>query len=60
MRISKKGGFIMKSQKKIFTKVIRTAVEKSISRDANSTSCIIYHQPKAPVALKKFSKIDND
>ncbi len=50
----------MKSQKKIFTKVIRTAVEKSISRDANSTSCIIYHQPKAPVALKKFSKIDND
>lgn len=50
----------MKSQKKIFTKVMKTVVEKSISRDANSTSCIIYHQPKAPASLKKFSKIDND
>lgn len=50
----------MKSQKNLFTKAIKTVVEKSIIRDANSTSCMIYHQPKAPTALKKFSKVEND
>ncbi len=60
MQVLQKGGFIMKSQKKIFAKAIKTVVEKSIIRDANSTSCMIYHQPKAPATLKKFSKIDND
>ncbi|MCM1284712.1 MAG: cyclic lactone autoinducer peptide [Acetobacter sp.] len=50
----------MKSQKKIFTKVMKTVVEKSLVREANSTSCMIYYQPKAPVSLKKFSKVEND
>lgn len=50
----------MKSQKKIFTKVMKIAAEKSLTRDANSTSCMILHQPKAPASLKNFSKIDND
>ena len=50
----------MKSQKNLFTKAIKTVVEKSIIRDANSTSCMIYHQPKTPAELNKFSKIDND
>lgn len=50
----------MKSQKNIFAKVMKTAVEKSIIRDANSTSCIVYHQPKAPASLKAFSKVEND
>lgn len=50
----------MKSQKKIFTKTIKAMAEKSLTRDANSTSCMILHQPKAPAALKKFSKINND
>ena len=48
----------MKSQKNLFTKTIKAIAEKAIIRDANSTSCIIYHQPKAPANLKKFSKID--
>ena len=51
---------IMKSQKKIFTTAIKTIAEKSLERNANSTSCIIYYQPEVPSALKKFSKIDND
>ncbi len=50
----------MKSQKKIFTKVMKTIAEKSLTRDANSTTCIAVYQPKAPASLKKFSKIDND
>lgn len=50
----------MKSQKSLFTKVIKSVAEKALTRDANSTSCMIYHQPKAPLSLKKFSKIDND
>lgn len=50
----------MKSQKNFFIKAIKTMAEKSLTRDANSTSCIIYHQPKAPAALKKFSKVEND
>lgn len=50
----------MKSQKKIFTKVIKVMAEKSLVRDANSTTCMAVYQPKAPSSLKKFSKIDND
>ena len=41
----------MKSQKKIFTTAIKTVAEKSLKRNANSTSCIVYYQPKAPVDL---------
>lgn len=50
----------MKSQKKIFTKAMKAIAEKSLTRDANSTTCIAVYQPKAPAFLKKFSKIDND
>lgn len=50
----------MKSQKKIIANTIKRAIDKSIIFDANSTSCMIYHQPKAPAALKKFSKVEND
>lgn len=49
----------MKSQKKIFTKAIKAIAEKSLTRDANSTTCMAVYQPKAPANLKKFSKIDN-
>lgn len=41
-------------------KTVKSAVEKSIKLDANSTTCMIIYQPKAPEALKKFSKIEND
>ena len=49
----------MKSQKKNFTKLMKTVVEKSLTRDANSTTCMAVYQPKAPAALKKFSKIND-
>lgn len=32
--------------------------ESSLTREANSTSCVMVYQPKAPAALKKFSKIE--
>lgn len=34
------------------------AAESSLKREANSTSCAIVFQPKAPATLKKFSKIE--
>lgn len=52
----------MKSQKKFQSKIAAAAkavAEKSIQLDANSTSCMIFYQPKAPAALKKFSKVDH-
>lgn len=41
-------------------KLIKSIVEKSIKLDANGTTCMVVYQPKAPVALKKFSKVEND
>lgn len=43
-------------KKEIFKKII----EKSSSISANTTTCGVFYQPKAPDALKKFSKVDND
>lgn len=31
--------------------------EKALKSSANSTTCISVYQPKAPAALKKFSKV---
>lgn len=50
----------MKSQKKNYSSIIKTIVEKTVRVDANSTTCIAVYQPKAPTALKKFSKVEND
>lgn len=43
-----------------FTKAVKSMVEKFVRVDANSTTCMIVYQPKAPEALKRFSKIEND
>ncbi len=43
-------------KKELFKKI----VEKSSAVSANSTTCGIFFQPKAPSALKKFSKVEND
>ena len=43
-------------KKELFKKI----VEKSSAVSANTTTCGIFFQPKAPVALKKFSKVEND
>lgn len=53
----------MKTKQAIQTKaskLVKSIVEKSIKLDANSTTCMVVYQPKAPAALKKFSKIEND
>ena len=39
---------------------INKSVEKEIGISANSTTCVVLYQPKAPVALNKFSKVKND
>lgn len=44
---------------KVLTGVKKIA-DKELSRNANSTSCTWIYQPKAPEALKRFSKIEND
>lgn len=41
-------------------KIIKTAVKKSLANNANSTTCVYVYQPKAPAALKQFSKVEND
>mgnify|MGYP000197113433 CR=1 FL=1 len=46
--------------RKICTKMVKSIVEKVIRVDANSTTCMIVYQPKAPAMLKKFSKVEND
>ena len=40
--------------------VLKTAVKFSAINSANSTSSGTVFQPKAPAALKKFSKVEND
>lgn len=39
--------------------LLRKAVESSLKRDANTTTCSTIYQPVAPIALKKFSKIND-
>lgn len=41
-------------------KFMKNIVEKQANLSANSTTCVALYQPKAPAALKKFSKVDND
>ena len=54
-----KGVFIM-NKKSVSKNMLKKAVEFSLKGNANSTTCGHIYQPKAPAALKKFSKIDND
>lgn len=41
-------------------KLIKKIVSVTLKDSSNSTTCATIYQPKAPAALKKFSKIDND
>lgn len=40
--------------KKLLAKVAKKTAEKALRRDANSTTCFGFYQPKAPAALKRF------
>lgn len=45
--------------KKFTQNMLKKAVESTLRRDANSTTCMVFYQPKAPASLKKFSKLDD-
>lgn len=49
----------MNGKKSLSTKLAfaaAKATEKALTVNANSTSCCIFYQPKAPAGLKKFRK----
>lgn len=50
----------MKKTKSMFANVAKKVAENSLKRDANSTTCGAVYQPKAPKALKTFSKINKE
>lgn len=39
---------------------VKAAATEMLKRNANQTTCGGIYQPKAPEALKKFSKVEND
>ncbi len=49
----------MKSMKEISKKAVASLVKKNLEAAANSTTCVVAYQPKAPAELKKFSKVDH-
>ena len=50
----------MKETKAMFASVAKKMAESSLKRDANSTTCVTVYQPKAPSALRNFSKINKE
>lgn len=50
---------IMKNKEisKKVSKCVTSMLEKALCLEANSTSCIVIFQPKAPEGLEKFRKI---
>lgn len=44
----------MKKKMKLVSNVARKAAESALRRDANSTTCVGFYQPKVPAALKRF------
>lgn len=47
----------MKKLSKILENQMKKSVERTLQSDANSATCVIIYQPKAPAELKKFSKV---
>lgn len=53
----------MKNSKKLLTTALNATkgiVNAELRSNSNSTTCGMIYQPKAPAALKKFSKVEND
>jgi len=53
----------MKNSKKFqmsASSLVKKLANSELKRNANSTTCGAIYQPKAPAALKNFSKVDND
>lgn len=55
--INRKGVAFMKNA---YLTILKHAVNFAVKNSANSTTSGTIYQPKAPAALKKFSKIEND
>lgn len=47
----------MKSLSKTVAKGIAVVLDKTLHIDANSASCIMYYQPKAPKELNKYRRV---
>lgn len=47
----------MKHLEMILINASKNMAISALKRDANATTCTIVYQPKAPIDLKKFSKI---
>jgi len=39
---------------------VKKAIDVALKGNANSTTCGIIFQPKAPASLKNYSKVNND
>jgi hypothetical protein len=46
----------MKRLEKMATSIAKKTAEKTLKRDANSTTCAAVFQPKAPSNLSQFKK----
>ncbi len=46
----------MKNITKVLIAKVKKAADASLRRDANTTTCSIIYQPKAPANLKKYKK----
>lgn len=44
----------MNTRKKVLAKLVKKTAEKALKRDANSTTCAAFYQPKAPAKLAQF------
>ena len=47
----------MEKIKKLAAKAAKSAAEKALKRNANSTTCWAIYQPKAPAALDRFKTV---
>lgn len=52
-----KNAFFMNILKNRFATVVSTALCAVLFVCANTTSCIMVHQPESPVGLERFSKV---
>lgn len=50
----------MAKMKDSLLNAVKAAAEKSLKRDANSTTCYSIYQPKAPAGLERFKKTEKD
>lgn len=46
----------MKTLKKVAAKAAKASAVRELRRNANSTTCGAFYQPKAPAALAQFKK----